>query len=652
MRRLASPHRRLSLLGGFALSIAAVLLQVPAHAQFGGGIPSLDATAKPGDGNASDIDFGNAGGSGSQANGVGGANSGTMRATTQLNQAGGNRGNRRDQPEPPALAASVPYEPSEFERYVQQQVDGKVRRFGSELMTDPAASLQTQDPLPSVPGDYIVRPGDEIALNIWGSADANLRLTVDRAGGISVPRVGTITVGGVRNADLANVIRRQVAHVFTNFELTANLGQVRPIRVFVGGFAQRRGSLTVNGLSSVLHVLMRAGGPSAAGSFRDIHLMRGGNEVASFDLYDLLLKGRRDADRLVQPDDVVFVGPVGKQVALLGSVNQPAIYELKSGETLDDLLHMAGGFTAVADDTRVAVERLSDRETGRVSELALPAHRTEPLQNGEIVHAFSVVSASLPKLHQNERVRIEGEVLHPGDYILPPGSRMEDALRVAGGMTSAAYPYGTDFRRESVRQAQQLNYDRALRDLETDLSKAAATTRATNAEELATQGAATTANARLLERLRQIKPTGRVVLEIEPDDKALPDLALEDGDIINIPTRNSSVGVFGSVFNTGNFLFKPGHDVQQYLRLAGGPTRDADKSSMFVIRANGSVLSARADASFWHSSDFLTAEVLPGDTVFVPEELSRSSFVQDAKDWTQILYQFGLGLAGIKALGL
>ena len=73
---------------------------------------------------------------------------------------------------------------------------------------------------------------------------------------------------------------------------------------------------------------------------------------------------------------------------------------------------------------------------------------------------------------------------------------------------------------------------------------------------------------------------------------------------------------------------------------------------MFVIRANGSVLSARADASFWHSSDFLSAQVLPGDTVFVPEELSRSSFVQDAKDWTQILYQFGLGLAGIKALGL
>jgi len=578
-------------------------------------------------------------------------------STTRLRQTDNSRRPPSAQPEPVEnLLRPRPYRPSEFELYVQQLNTGSkrvVRRFGSELLTDPFLTSATQDPLPSVPGDYIIRPGDELVVNLWGSVNANLRLTVDRAGRIAIPRAGVISVAGLRNAELAEVVRQHVGQVFKNFQLTATLGQVRAIRVFVTGYAEHRGSITVNGLASVLHVIMRAGGPSAAGSFRDIRLLRNGKQVASFDLYQLLLDGKRDTDQLVQPDDVIFVGPVGPQVALLGSVNEPAIYEMKPGEVLDDLLRMAGGFGAVADRSRVVVERLADRNTGHVTELALPAHGADPLATGDVIRAFSLVTAEMPRLHQNERVHVDGEVLHPGDYVLPPGSHVADALKAAGGLTAAAYPFGTDFRRESVRLIQQANYQRALRDLETDMAKSQATQRASTAEELTAQTSAATSNARLLERLRQIKPTGRVVLQVSPTDTALPDLPLEDGDSINVPTRNSSVGVFGSVFSDGNFLFSPGHTTAEYLRLAGGAKRSADKSSIFMIRANGSVLSAREGSSFWHSgSSFNEAIVEPGDTIFVPEEINKTTFVQDAKDWTQILYQFGLGLAGIKTLGL
>lgn len=554
----------------------------------------------------------------------------------------------------PRLGPAEPYQPGEFEQFVQKQPDAlNVRRFGSNLVTDDAVASATQDPLPSVPGDYIVRPGDEIDLTMWGTVDANLHLTVDRAGRISVPRVGAISVGGLRNADLADAVMRRVAQTYKNVQLTATLGQVRAIRVFVSGYVQRPGTVTVNGLSSVLHAIMRAGGPSNAGSFRDIHLRRAGTEVAVFDLYDLLLKGDRNTDRLVQPDDVIFVGPVGIQVAILGSVNQQAIYELRDGETVADALRMAGGFTAVADRSRVSIERLSDRASGRVSELALPARADARLATGDVVRAFSAVSAAIPQGGQNEHIRIEGEVAHPGDYILPPGTRIGDALRAAGGLTSAAYPFGTELTRESVRKAQQLNYERALRDMETDIAKSQASQRVTSAEELSSQSASVQANTRLLERLRQVRPTGRIVLQVAPDAMTLPDLALEDGDAINVPARGTSVGVFGSVFNTGNFVYEPGHTAQQYMALAGGPTRGADKSSVFMIRANGSVISAQQGSSFWHSGDQLAeTTVLPGDTLFVPEQLNKSTFVQDAKDWTQILYQFGLGLAGIKTLGL
>jgi protein involved in polysaccharide export with SLBB domain len=230
---------------------------------------------------------------------------------------------------------------------------------------------------------------------------------------------------------------------------------------------------------------------------------------------------------------------------------------------------------------------------------------------------------------------------------------MSDALRAAGGMTAAAYPFGTEFTRESVRRTQQINYDRALRDLESDISRNQANQRITSAEELSTQTATAQSSSRLLERLRQVRPTGRVVLQLSPDATALPDLPLEDGDTISIPSRGTSIGIFGSVFNSGSFVYEPGHTTEQYLALAGGPTHGADKHSIFMLRANGSVISAQQGSSFWHSdNDFSTALVEPGDTIFVPEELGKSTFIQNAKDWTQILYQFGLGLAGIKSLGL
>ena len=631
------------------------------------GNPSSTTGARTGD------DINSTAGSSSQQGGTT-----TLRQGAKRSRSNG----ESDQPEPRDLNGRryPPYQPSEFELYVQGQaralarpVDAAdpdsqgmengdkslprrqpvIRRFGANLLTDPALVTSTLDPLPAVPGDYVIRAGDEIQLTIWGTVDADLRLIVDRAGRIAVPRVGAINVAGLRDAELEAAIAKRVGQVFRNFQLNATVGQVRPVRVFVGGYAQRPGSVTLGGLSSVLHAIMRAGGPSAAGSFRDIHLRRGGREVAVFDLYDLLLKGDRDTDQLVQPDDVIFIGPIGTQVAILGSVNQQAIFELKPGETLGDLITMAGGFNAVADRSRIALERLSDRSTGHVTELALPARSGDQLGTGDLVRVFSAITANIPKEYQNKHVRVEGEVLHPGDYVLPPGSKVSDALHAAGGMTPAAFVYGTEFTRESVRRTQEINYDRALRDLETDMTKNQASQRATSAEEISAQSASAASNERLLARLREIHPTGRVVLQVKPDATNLPDLALEDGDSLNIPTRNSSVGVFGSVFSTGSFVFEPGHSTEDYLSLAGGPTRGADKDSIFMIRANGSVISARQGSTFWHSSTaFRDAIVQPGDTLFVPEEIDKSTFVQNAKDWTQILYQFGLGLAGIKSLGL
>ena len=547
--------------------------------------------------------------------------------------------------------AFPPERPSDFEKYVDKLASGAdVRRFGSDFIKGLETHADTADYNPLVPPDYLLRAGDELVLTLWGSVDADLRLQVDRTGRISIPRVGPVMLSGVRYADLPDVISRRVGQVFKNFQLSVSLAQLRGLRVYVTGYVTKPGAVLVSSLSTLSQGLMRAGGPSVAGSFRNIQLRRGRDVIANFDLYDLLLKGDRAADQLLQSDDVIHVGPIGAQVALIGSVNRPAIFEVKANETVDDLVRMAGGFSAVADNGRLALERLNTLSDNRRTQLELPMAGREALVNGDVLRALNAANVLRATGQQNKRVRIEGEVSKPGEYLLPPNTSLMDALRTAGGVTANAYLYATEFTRESVRMTQQQNYERALRDFETQVTSSAATRRASTPEEASALNSASAANTRLFEQLRVLKPSGRVVLQLTPQSEGLPELIAEDGDRLYIPPRPMTVGVFGSVFSSGSFLHAGNRNVGDYLRLAGGPTRGADESSVFVIRANGAVSSSLQESSLFRRGNQIAGMPTdPGDTIFVPEELNKTTWVQDAKDWTQILYQLGVGVAGIKS---
>jgi protein involved in polysaccharide export with SLBB domain len=515
---------------------------------------------------------------------------------------------------------------------------------GSGGWSDPA------DYNPMVPADYLLRTGDELVVTLWGSVDADLRLLVDRAGRITIPRVGPVFVSGVRYADLPEVISRRVALVYKNFQVSVSLGQLRGVRVYVTGFVDRPGAVVVNSLSTLVQALLRTGGPSSSGSFRDIQLRRGNTPVVTLDLYDLLLNGNRAADQLVQADDVIHVGPIGRQVAIIGSVNRPAIFEVRQSETVEDLLRMAGGYSTVADTTRLAIERLDERATIRVMQIDQPAAGRLALASGDVLRAFNAVESMQPLLRQNTRVQVEGEVARPGVYVLPPASSVADAVRAAGGTTPGAYFYGTELMRESVRETQQRNYERALRDFEIQLTRNSSTRRTDTAEEATAAAAAAATSSRLIEQLRTLKPNGRIVLPLTPQSSALPELVLESGDRIYIPPQPTTVGVFGSVFSAGSYLHSGIRTVGDYMRLAGGPTRGADDQSTFVVRANGSVKSSLQESGYFSRGNQLAGVVAdPGDTIFVPEEMNKTTFLQGAKDWTLLLYQFGIGIAGIKA---
>jgi len=276
------------------------------------------------------------------------------------------------------------------------------------------------------------------------------------------------------------------------------------------------------------------------------------------------------------------------------------------------------------------------------------------LQPGDIVTIFSQSDLRVPEVKQTKFVRMDGEFGAAGVYRVKDGQRLRDLVREAGGLTPSAYLYGAQFSRGSVRAEQQKRLNQMIAESERSLNRKTAqlATMATSSSELASAQANLQAERTSLDLLRLIQPDGRIVLNLHPDDTmadAIPDLALEDGDEFYVPSVPATVTVVGDVYSQGSFLRVQGKTVSSYLRNAGGPTRDADKGRIFVVRANGGVVNKDASSTFW-SGGFDSMILMPGDAVIVPEQTDKGSFVRGLKDWSTILFNFGLAAAAIKVL--
>ncbi|MEN9783378.1 MAG: hypothetical protein RJA24_721, partial [Pseudomonadota bacterium] len=264
------------------------------------------------------------------------------------------------QTKPPATAqAPAAADRNEFQEFVFQSLGRPLPMFGHNLFSGVPSTFAPVDRVPVTP-DYVVGPGDEIVIRAWGQVDIDYRATIDRNGAINIPRVGNINVSGIQYKDLEGFLRSAVGRVFRNFELNVTLGQLRSIQVFVVGQARRPGSYTVSSLSTLVNALFASGGPTPRGSMRAIQLKRGNKVVTEFDFYDLLLKGDKSKDAKLLPGDVIYIPPVGGLVAMTGSVNEPAVYEIKSGASLGAMVEFAGGFTTTAEGNKATVERIAD----------------------------------------------------------------------------------------------------------------------------------------------------------------------------------------------------------------------------------------------------------------------------------------------------
>jgi len=240
----------------------------------------------------------------------------------------------RDLPKSGLATPSGPEDvPTEFQRLIQSSSGKLLPIFGRELFSAAPPTFAPIDRIP-VTADYQIGPGDEIIIRAWGQIDIDYRATVDRNGEIFVPKVGNINLSGLKYHQLNGYLKTFIGRIFKNFDLTTSLGQLRSIQIYLVGHANRPGTYTVSSMSTVISALFAAGGPSLVGSMRSIQLKRAGAVVADIDLYNLISKGDITADMRLLPGDVIFIPPVGPQAAVSGSVNKPAIFELKGSTTL------------------------------------------------------------------------------------------------------------------------------------------------------------------------------------------------------------------------------------------------------------------------------------------------------------------------------
>ena len=740
----------------------------------------------------------------------------------------------------------------EFQDFVKSSLGYRLEIFGESLFRNVPSTFAPVERIP-VTADYLIGPGDELLLRAWGQIDVNYRAVVDRTGSIYLPKVGPISLAGVRYDQLNGYLKTAISRVFKNFELDVTMGRLRAAQIFVVGQVRRPGSYTVSSLSTLVNALFASGGPSKRGSTRHILLKRQGKEVTSFDLYDLIAFGDKSKDVQLLSGDVIFVPPVGRLVALAGSVNLPGIYELKDHDALSDVLTYAGGFTTTAAGQKAFFDRIDDRQVRHTAEFELsttglktelqdgdivrflhisprfdnaiilrgnvavpgrypwrqgmrvkdlipsrdalitqefwkrqnklavdldsltfksrdeveqdrlrerenrernapsnqpgsqnsapdqdqnPAPSTPPgrdrgmqtdqrgsqraeelssrvgrteaqrikqeelknevkrsaaeinweyavilrmdpedlstrlvpfnlgkaiageenqnvlLQPGDVITIFSQSDMQVPAGQQTRFVRLEGEFRTAGVYQVDPGETLRHLISRVGGFTPQAYLYGAEFTRESAREDQQKRLDEYISDLERSIERNAGAQRNLNGEEAVTERQSLEGQRRLLDKLRQLKAAGRIVLELKPtatDVDKLPDLVLEDGDRLLVPFRPATVNVIGSVYNSNSFIFKPGKTVAEYMRLSGGPTRNGDKGRSFVIRADGTTVGSQGHNGLFLNS-FSQARLMPGDTIVVPERLDKGVVLRGFKDWTQIISTFVIGAAAAKVL--
>ncbi len=332
-----------------------------------------------------------------------------------------------------------------------------LKPFGYDLFDQGVSTFAPVTDVP-VPSSYVVGPGDQLNVELYGNQNRSLRLIVGRDGHINLPDIGPISVGGQTFADVKAGIEARVQRQMVGEHASVSMGDTRSIRVFVVGEAKYPGSYTVSGLSTITSALYAAGGAKVAGSLRGIQLKRNGDLVRQLDLYDLLIRGDTKDDAKLLQGDVIYIPAVGPTAAIDGEVRRPAIYEIKNESTIADLLKLAGGLTPEADRSNAMLTRIDANQHRVVIRLDLAAG-SEALRDGDLVRVLRL----RPTLDSG--IVVQGYLYSPGTFAYHQGIRLSDVIHSVDELRPNADIHYVLIRRELLP-------DRRISVLSADLAAA------------------------------------------------------------------------------------------------------------------------------------------------------------------------------------
>lgn len=329
----------------------------------------------------------------------------------------------------------------------EQKLENQLKRFGYDLFAGEPSTFAPVTDVP-VPAEYMMGPGDTLNVQLYGKENKSFSLVVGRDGAVQFPDLGPVSLVGLSFAEARTMLLDKIASSMIGIQASISMGELRSIRIFVAGDAYKPGSYTVSSLSTITQALFVSGGINEIGSLRNIQLKRAGRTVGTFDLYDLLLSGDASNDLRLQSGDVVFIPSVGGLVSVTGEVRRPAIYEIKPGETMADVLKMASGAKPGAYPETSTIERYAtDVKTVVSVDLTQPSGLSVKAQAGDLVQVKS------KSTRIDNAVTLIGAVVRPGKYQYHKGMRISDIVpSIWGDLTlTADLDYGLVMREVNQR---------------------------------------------------------------------------------------------------------------------------------------------------------------------------------------------------------
>jgi protein involved in polysaccharide export with SLBB domain len=516
--------------------------------------------------------------------------------------------------------------------------DGSLEVFGKKIFKSIQTTFSPIN-LPSAQEGYVLDFGDILKIQIEGKTSSISKAQVNRDGSLNIKNIGSVKVAGLEFNNAIELIKQEVAKNALGAQAYVSLESLKQIQVVLTGAVTSPGVYTLNGNANLIHALDVAGGVSDNGSYRKVDHMRNGKVVSSVDLYDIFIFGKNPIQENLRSGDSIYVHQKFNYIPVSGGVSREAIYEFLPGETVNDALSFAGGFSQYASTNVVSLFRYKNRDEQIIYVDQSEASSVKIDSKDYISIPYSRI-APKPMI----KIKIEGMVNAPGEYSLRKGSRLSDIFELAGGLSAEAYPFAGALYREDNIKAEMEVLERIYKDtinfLASNLSNPMAPSGAVGESGIAL----------ILEEFQASDPRGRVIAEFDPEilsRDSTKDILLADNDYIVIPQLSGQIFLFGEFNDPGARTYVSGNSLHEYINSVGKLKRSASKE-LLIISPDG-------NTQFYKMSAFNNMfqsnyELYPGTIVYAPRTIGKVEGIQFASIVAPILSSLALSLASLNSI--